>query len=102
MLDVVRELVSATAPATLSPVRRGYGPDLSPRERQVATLAATGRTNKEIARELYVQPDTVNKHLRSAMRKLEVRSRTALAHKLAYPANPAPPAQPGPGERTVG
>lgn len=66
--------------------RRGYGPALSPRERQVAELAATGRTNREIARELYVEADTVNKHLRSAMRKLGVRSRTALAHRLAVSA----------------
>lgn len=70
-------------PARFRGGRRGYGRELSPRERRVAELAATGRTNKEIARELYVEPDTVNKHLRSAMRKLGVRSRAALAYRLA-------------------
>ncbi len=63
--------------------RRGYGADLSPRERQVAELAATGRTNKQIGEELFLSHKTVDKHLRSALAKLGLRSRTALAHRLA-------------------
>lgn len=62
--------------------RRGYGNRLSPREREVAELAALGRTNKEIANELFLSPHTVDKHVRSALRKLGVRSRAALAHRL--------------------
>nr|WP_273482863.1 LuxR family transcriptional regulator [Kribbella italica] len=63
--------------------RRGYGADLSPREQQVAELAATGRTNKQIGEELFLSHKTVDKHLRSALAKLGLRSRTALAHHLA-------------------
>ncbi|MGH9247438.1 MAG: helix-turn-helix transcriptional regulator [Acidimicrobiales bacterium] len=62
---------------------RGYGSELSPREWEVAELAAIGRTNKEIGAELFLSPSTVNKHLGAAMRKLGVRSRTTLAHRLA-------------------
>ncbi|MEV0427421.1 AAA family ATPase [Micromonospora sp. NPDC050495] len=63
--------------------RRGYGGTLSPRERQVAELAATGRTNKEIAEALVLSATTVEKHLGAAMRKLNIRSRTELARLMA-------------------
>jgi DNA-binding CsgD family transcriptional regulator len=63
-------------------VRKKYGTALSPRERAVAELAATGRTNKEIAAELFVSTKTVDTHLSAAMRKLGVHTRTALAHRL--------------------
>ncbi|MFC4122874.1 ATP-binding protein [Nonomuraea zeae] len=71
-----------------SPVRhrggpRGYGSELSPRESAVARLAATGLTNKEIAKELFVSAKTVEKHLGAAMRKLGLHSRAAIAHRLA-------------------
>lgn len=58
---------------------RGYGDQLSPRELEVARLVATGRTNREIAAALHRSPDTVAAQLKSAMRKLGVSSRTALA-----------------------
>ena len=58
--------------------RRGYGGQLSPREREVAELAATGRTNKEIGAELFLSVSTVEKHLRAVARKLGVRSRAAI------------------------
>jgi DNA-binding CsgD family transcriptional regulator len=63
--------------------RRGYGDRLSPQERRVAKLAATGRTNQEIADELFLSPKTVANHVSAALRKLGLRSRTALAHRLA-------------------
>jgi DNA-binding CsgD family transcriptional regulator/tetratricopeptide (TPR) repeat protein len=58
--------------------RRGYGDELSPREREVATLAAAGATNREIALELFLSPKTVEHYVSAAMRKLGVSSRTAL------------------------
>ncbi|SDJ85136.1 AAA ATPase domain-containing protein [Nocardioides sp. YR527] len=59
--------------------RRGYGEQLSPREVEVIQLVARGMTNKEVAATLFISPRTVHRHLSSAMRKLEVSSRTALA-----------------------
>lgn len=63
--------------------RRGYGDQLSPREQEVAELAAKGRSNKQIAQELFLSPETVKKHVRTVMRKLDVPSRAALAYRLA-------------------
>jgi DNA-binding NarL/FixJ family response regulator len=63
--------------------RRGYGSQLSPREREVAELAATGRTNKEIGAELFLSVSTVEKHVRAVSRKLGVRSRAAIARVVS-------------------
>lgn len=62
---------------------RGYGATLTPREREVAVLAASGLTNKDIADRLYISRNTVKKHLAAAMRKLDATSRTGLTHRLA-------------------
>jgi len=62
--------------------RRGYGDELSPREREVAELAAAGLSNKEIAEKLFVSVNTVKKQISAAMRKLGVRSRTALPDEI--------------------
>lgn len=62
---------------------RGYGKDLSPREREVAGLAARGRTSPEIAHALVLSPRTVESHLASAMRKLGTASRRELGSALA-------------------
>jgi DNA-binding CsgD family transcriptional regulator/tetratricopeptide (TPR) repeat protein len=59
--------------------RRGYGDQLSPRELEVVRLLVTGRTNREIADALSRSPKTVAGQLSSAMRKLNVSSRTGLA-----------------------
>lgn len=58
--------------------RRGYGSQLSPRELEVARLAAAGHTNKQIAALLYKSPKTVEMQVYSAMRKLGVSTRAAL------------------------
>ncbi len=55
---------------------------LSPHELQVATLIGRGATNREAAATLFVSPKTIEYHLASIYRKLEVRSRTELALAL--------------------
>ena len=65
--------------------RRGYGDQLSPRELDVVRLAVVGRAPREIAEELRRSPSTVYSQLESAMRKLGVSSRTALALHAAEP-----------------
>ncbi|MFF1874487.1 ATP-binding protein [Kitasatospora herbaricolor] len=52
--------------------RRTYGADLSPRERQVAALLATGAGNQEIARTLGLSPRTVEHHVANTLKKLGV------------------------------
>jgi DNA-binding CsgD family transcriptional regulator/tetratricopeptide (TPR) repeat protein len=58
---------------------------LTPSERRVVDLAASGRTNRDIAQVLYVTPKTVEVHLSSAYRKLEIGSRRELERALALP-----------------
>ncbi|HZX69022.1 MAG TPA: helix-turn-helix transcriptional regulator, partial [Candidatus Elarobacter sp.] len=53
--------------------------ELSAREREIATLAARGQSNLEIARALSISYKTVEKHLGSVYQKLGVSSRTQLA-----------------------
>jgi predicted ATPase/DNA-binding CsgD family transcriptional regulator len=63
---------------------------LTPRERQVAALVATGRTNRQIGRVLGISEKTAEVHLHHVMSKLDVRSRAevaawAVAHHLPPP-----------------
>ncbi|MEU9335662.1 response regulator transcription factor [Streptomyces sp. NPDC048290] len=70
--------------------------DLTPREREVVSLAALGLDNKAISQRLTVSHLTVKTHISRAMVKLDVRSRAQLvatAHRgrITTPAPPAPP-----------
>ena len=56
--------------------------ELTETERRIAELAASGRSNREIAGELFVSERTVEANLTRAYRKLGVRSRTELARRL--------------------
>ncbi len=57
---------------------------LTRRESEVATLAASGRTNREIADDLVVSIRTVENHLQRAYEKLGVSSRDDLASALGH------------------
>jgi ATP/maltotriose-dependent transcriptional regulator MalT len=56
---------------------------LTTSERTVVDLVARGMTNREVATELFLSPDTVNTHLRHAFLKLGIRSRVTLARLVA-------------------
>lgn len=57
---------------------------LTPRERQIALLASSGMTNRQIADEMKLSPNTIANHLKNVFRKLDVRSRTELAWRLQF------------------
>jgi DNA-binding CsgD family transcriptional regulator len=51
---------------------------LTPRQGEVARLAAAGRTNRQIARELWLSPETVKTHLRRALEHFDLHSKAEL------------------------
>lgn len=51
---------------------------LTPREREIASLAAQGLSSNEIAQRLFLSPRTVNNHLQSTYTKLGIRGRHEL------------------------
>jgi DNA-binding CsgD family transcriptional regulator len=81
------------AVARPEPPRR-YPAGLSDREAQVLTFVAAGKSNREIARELFVSPNTVANHVRAILTKTHSSNRTeaaafAIRHSLAGTERPA-------------
>ncbi|HXG76132.1 MAG TPA: response regulator transcription factor [Gaiellaceae bacterium] len=71
----------ASALATPGAIDRAEA--LTARERDVLRLLAEGMRNEQIARTLYISPETVKAHVAKAMRKLEADTRTqAVAEAL--------------------
>lgn len=58
-------------------------PGLSPREREVATLLATGLATKEVAHRLNISAHTARHHTEKVFVKLGVRNRSAVASILS-------------------
>ena len=56
---------------------------LTTSEQRVASLVVAGRTNREVAAQLYTSVGTVEAHLTRIYRKIGVRSRTELAGAVA-------------------
>jgi DNA-binding CsgD family transcriptional regulator len=61
---------------------------LSDAERRVASLAAQGCTNREIARKLFITVSTVEQHLTRAYKKLDIKRRIDLPVALVECADP--------------
>jgi DNA-binding CsgD family transcriptional regulator len=80
-------LWAARAQAELARVTAGAtgGAGLTPAERRVAELAATGLTNREVAGALFISPKTVEANLARVYHKLGIRSRAELGRRMAGP-----------------
>ena len=81
----IAKRANAELQATGETVRR-YTPigveSLTPSERRVADLAASGMSNRQIAQSLFVTVKTVEAHLSAAYSKLDIRSRRDLPAAL--------------------
>jgi DNA-binding NarL/FixJ family response regulator len=76
-LERVREGESVVDPALVAelldaPRREDPLAELTPRERDVLALVAEGRTDRGIAAALWLSPKTVETHVRSIFRKLDL------------------------------
>jgi DNA-binding CsgD family transcriptional regulator len=54
---------------------RAHPAHLTPREAEILTLMAAGRSNAEMARDLFLSPKTIEHHISAVFAKLSVRSR---------------------------
>ena len=81
--DMLRRCEGA-CPATVERLRTSS--PLTARERQIARLAAGGRTTREIADQLNVSARTVDSHLAHVYAKLGVDGRHELAAAIGAPA----------------
>ncbi len=79
-LEAEAEL-KATGARPRKVIRTGVD-ELTPTERRIADQAASGASNAEIARTLFVAVKTVEMHLSSAYRKLDIGSRADLRDRL--------------------
>jgi ATP/maltotriose-dependent transcriptional regulator MalT len=77
----LERLLAAKTKDEAAPEARPHG--LTARELQVLRLVATGKTNKNIATELFLSEKTVDRHLSNIFNKLDVSSRAA-ATAFAY------------------
>ncbi|HWF52752.1 MAG TPA: LuxR C-terminal-related transcriptional regulator [Solirubrobacteraceae bacterium] len=73
--------LSATGARPRLPLRTGLD-SLTPSERRIALMAAGGHSNMTIAQDLFVTIKTVEMHLTSTYRKLNIASRSELAHAI--------------------
>jgi DNA-binding NarL/FixJ family response regulator len=76
----LRHISDMSEMGTREPVPDAPLPDaLTPREREIAALVASGHSNKAIAGELFISPATVARHIANIMAKLGFRTRTQIA-----------------------
>jgi DNA-binding NarL/FixJ family response regulator len=78
--------VAAAAAST-----RGVWAALSAREAEVARIVSQGRSNREVADQLFISERTVKAHLGAVFEKLGVRDRLQLVLRLSDAADAAPP-----------
>ena len=73
-LELTRKLVGRLQPASKPPVD-----ELTEREIEIAALVATGRTNRQIAEEIFISEGTVRTHMSRILSKLQLSNRVEVA-----------------------
>ena len=71
VLDLITSLLTADE-------REEVPEELTPRERDIIIGVVKGMTNKEIADELFISPNTVTTHRRNIVKKLDIHSASGL------------------------
>jgi len=71
----LQSATAATITETVNPIVQRSSVRLSAREREVLALVAAGISNKGIARELQVSPNTVKFHIATILEKLDAGTR---------------------------
>jgi predicted ATPase/DNA-binding CsgD family transcriptional regulator/DNA-binding XRE family transcriptional regulator len=85
----------SAAPVSAAPVRTPRPGNLTVRQADVLRLLAAGRSNKQIAAELYLSPATVERHLATIYRNLGLAGRVEAARFAIEHGIADPPAAPG-------
>ncbi len=75
LLAELRDLTGRSA----ADASRGSGPELTPREREVLALVAEGRSNGQIAQQLFISTKTASVHVSNILAKLGASGRTEAA-----------------------
>jgi two-component system response regulator DevR len=83
VLDRVRRIATSTEPDELA--------QLTPQEQKILLLVAEGKTNKEIASEVFLSDKTVKNYVSSILAKLNLERRAQAAAYMARVRNPSSP-----------
>jgi DNA-binding CsgD family transcriptional regulator len=79
MRALARRIETCRPQAASSSASQRYPAGLSEREAQVLSFVAAGKSNRQIARELFVSPNTIANHVRSILSKTRSSNRTEAA-----------------------
>ena len=91
MIERIAQLSRQPSRGLFNEEKFGLVDTLTPRECEVLDLIGNGRTNRDIAQELYIECGTVKNHVHNILRKLEVNSRheaVALYQNVDYDLRP--------------
>jgi DNA-binding NarL/FixJ family response regulator len=76
---LVRKAMQVEASSVVAPSLPPGWEELTPREKEILHLIATGASNKEIAQKLYISEKTVKNHVTNILSRLNLRDRTQAA-----------------------